>query len=185
LVRYTALRRSWGPTFVRPGLGFESDGQGNVEFDVTLLVDATEMNRLGGRWKTLLDLGANLGIASVFYQPVEPTGTLSVAPSVFAGRHVLNLYSGSNRIAQYLVSKVEGGADVVADFGTWGELRAGYLGGPASATLKIGSPDLPNAHASFGAFQAKFLVDQLDDVNVPRSGYFGNLSFQGQRTGLG
>jgi NTE family protein len=185
ILRYTALPKSWGPTFVRPGIGFESDGEGNVEFDVTLLVDATEMNRLGGRWKTLLDLGSNLGIGSIFYQPVEPTGTLSVAPNVFAGRHLLNLYSGNNRIAQYLVSEFKGGADLVADIETWGELRAGYLGGPESATLKIGSPDLPNAHASFGGFQAKFLVDQLDNVNVPRSGYLGNLSFQGQRTSLG
>jgi len=73
----------------------------------------------------------------------------------------------------------------VADFGTWGELRAGYLGGPASGTLKIGQPTLPNVNASFGAFESKFIVDQADDVNVPRSGYYSTLSFAGQRTGLG
>jgi NTE family protein len=185
ILRYIATPKSWGSTFVRPGIGFESDGKSNVEFDVTLLVDATEMNRLGARWKTLLDLGSNLGISSAFYQPVEPTGTLSVAPNVFAGRHLLDLYQGSNRIAQYLVSEFKGGADLVADFGTWGELRAGYLGGPTSAVLKIGSPTLPDAHASFGAFESKFLVDQLDDVNVPRSGYLGGVSFQGERTSLG
>ena len=185
ILRYTAIPKSWGPTFVRPGIGFESDGEGNVEFDVTLLVDATEMNRLGGRWKTLLDLGSNLGISSVFYQPVEPTGTLSVAPNILAGRHLVNIYQGSNRLAQYLVSEFQGGADVVGDFGTWGEMRAGYLGGPATASLKIGEPTLPDVHASFGAFEAKFLVDQADDVNVPRTGYLGRLTFTGQRTGLG
>ena len=185
ILRYHAVPKSWGSTFVRPGLGFESDGQSNTEFDLTFLVDATEMNRLGGRWKTVLDVGSNLGISSVFYQPVESTGTLSIAPSVFAGRHLLSIYAGKDRIAQYLVSRFQGGADLVADFGTWGELRAGYRGGPASATRKIGDPTLPDVDVSYGGFEAKFLVDQADDVNVPRSGYVSRLTFSGQRTGLG
>ncbi|MGH9317840.1 MAG: BamA/TamA family outer membrane protein, partial [Thermoanaerobaculia bacterium] len=39
--------------------------------------------------------------------------------------------------------------------------------------------------ASFGGLGAQFTVDQADDVNVPRSGYFTRLSFGAERTGLG
>jgi NTE family protein len=185
ILRYNAVPKNWGPTFVRPGLGFESDGQSNTEFDLTFLVDATEMNRLGGRWKSVVDLGSNLGVSSIFYQPVEPTGTFSLAPSVGWGRHRAYIYAGDERLAEYLVSRFQGGLEAVGDFGTWGELRAGYNGGTGDGTRKVGDAAFPDVHVSFGAFEGQFIVDQLDNVNVPRSGYYGKVGFTGERTGLG
>ena len=134
ILRITAIPKAWGPTFVRPGLGLESDGKSDTDFDASILVDATEMNRLGGRWKTLLDVGSNLGVSSIFYQPVEATGTFSLAPHVQWSQHLQSIYAGDEQLARYLVRRLNGGLDLVADFGTWGELRAGYAGGTGSAT---------------------------------------------------
>jgi NTE family protein len=185
ILRITAVPKNWGTTFVRPGLGFQSDAQGSTNFAFSLLVDATEMNWLGGRWKTLVNLGTDIGVRSVFYQPVEPTGTFSVAPFVGWGHNNVPIYSGKEQISQYLVTRFQGGLDLVADFGTWGELRAGYSGGTGNAKRKIGTATQPDVSASFGGIQARFVVDQADDVNVPRSGYLSRFTIDAERTGLG
>ena len=186
ILRFMAYPKTWGPTFLRPGLGLQSDVAGDAQFDVLAQIDATEMNRLGGRWKTLVDLGSNLGIRSIFYQPVEPTGRFSVAPYVGWDQNLVNIYNAdAARVAQYIVREFRGGLDLVADFGTWGELRFGYEGGTAKAKLKVGNPVFPDLSASNGELHASAIVDQVDNVNFPKEGYYGRIAFRMPRESLG
>ena len=52
VLRIKATPKSWGPTYLKLGLALGTDFQFTTEFGVVGLVDATELNRLGGQWKT-------------------------------------------------------------------------------------------------------------------------------------
>ncbi len=58
VLRIKATTKSWGPTYLRLGLALGTDFQFTTEFGVVGLVDATELNRLGGQWKTTFTVGS-------------------------------------------------------------------------------------------------------------------------------
>jgi NTE family protein len=61
----------------------------------------------------------------------------------------------------------------------------GYVRGTGRATRRIGDPLFPDLKADIGGLQAAFWVDQLDNVNAPKEGYFAQVVLAAQRRGLG
>src|SRR5262249_14185054 len=70
VLRITPTLKSWGPTYLKLGLFLGTDFQDTTQFDVTALVDATEMNSLGGEWKTLVSVGDPMHLETRFFQPL-------------------------------------------------------------------------------------------------------------------
>jgi NTE family protein len=186
ILKITATPKSWGPTFFKAGLSLGTDFQLNTEFGVVALIDATQLNSLGARWKTTLTLGSPLEFKTRFFQPLEYSQHLFVSP-YFAWRHGLaRLFNDDgDALATYQVSRGVGGVDVGYDFGSWGELRVGYARAFAKAHLKVGDPLFPNLTADEGGITASMQVDQLDNVNLPKSGYAGLVLYFANRESLG
>ena len=74
ILRITATPKPWGPTYLRLGLALGTDFDVTTTFGVVGLLDATELNRLGGEWKTTFTLGSPLEIRTRFFQPLEYSG---------------------------------------------------------------------------------------------------------------
>jgi NTE family protein len=186
ILRITATPKSWGPTYMKFGLFLGTDFQLTTQFDVVALVDATELNSLGGEWKTLVKVGSPLELETRFFQPVNYRGELFLSP--FAGwrQDLARVFNDDgDALATYQVSRGAVGMDFGYDFGTWGELRVGYVRAFGKARRKVGDPIFPELDWDEGALTGRLVVDQLDNVNLPHAGYLGIADYIGNRTSLG
>ncbi len=186
ILKITATPKSWGPTYLKLGLFLGTDFQLTTQFGVTALVDATELNGLGGEWKTTLTVGSPLDLRTRFFQPLGYRGHLFLSP--FAGwiQRIAQVYD-QNEVAlgSYQVSRAAVGMDLGYDFGTWGELRVGYGRAWGWGRRKVGDPSFPDIDWDEGGLTARMEVDQLDNVNLPHSGYFSDIAFLANRESLG
>jgi NTE family protein len=186
ILRITATPKSWGPTYLKLGLFLSTDFQLNTDFGVVALVEATEMNKLGGMWKTTATIGQPLDLKTRFYQPLTYAGHAFVSPYFGFHQEADHVFDfNGNALGTYQVTHGIGGLDFGYDFGTWGEFRVGYAGGYGDGRRKVGDPIFPNLNWNESGITSSFAVDQLDNVNLPHSGYLALISYKGNRTALG
>jgi NTE family protein len=177
--------KSWGPDYLRFGLGLLTDFRGDSVINGLVSYRRSWLNRLGGEWLTELKLGTNSGINTEFYQPVDERGRWFVAPHASISQVTRNIYSGDDRVAKYVANEGRAGLDAGASLGTWGEARVGAQWRHVSAKVDIGSPLLPDLSEDASGFRARFYVDQLDHAWFPRRGYLVNASFYQADQALG
>jgi len=168
--------KSWGPNYLRFGLGLITDFRGDAVYSAMASYRSTWLNRLGAEWLTELKMGTNSWLSTEFYQPIEERGRWFVAPYAGAGQSTRNLYVNEDRIAKYLANEGRAGIDAGAALGTWGEARVGALWRHVSAKIDIGSPLLPEISENSAGVHAKFFVDQLDHPWFARRGYRVNAA---------
>ena len=101
--------KSWGPDYLRFGLGLESDFKGDNQFNVLFEYRKTWLNRLGGEWLTQFQIGQNTYIGTEFYQPVEESGRWFVQPYALAGQQTRGVFVGDDKVADYRIGTVQGG----------------------------------------------------------------------------
>ncbi|HWZ86718.1 MAG TPA: patatin-like phospholipase family protein [Thermoanaerobaculia bacterium] len=185
ILKITATPKSWGPTYLKVGIFLGTDFQDTTQFDVTGLLDATEMNALGGEWKTTLSVGSPMDLRTRFFQPLTYRSHLFLSPYAAWQQESREVFADEVALGTYEVSRTALGMDLGYDFGTWGELRVGYARGFGKGERKVGDPEFPNLDWDEGGLTARMEVDQLDNVNLPHSGYFARADYIGNRTGLG
>ena len=185
ILRITATPKSWGPDYLKLGLFLGTDFQDTTQFGVTALYEATEMNRLGGEWKTTLTVGQPLDLKTRFYQPLTYEGHLFLSPYGGWEQDHTQIFLGEDALGTYQVSRAAVGMDAGYDFGTWGELRVGYERAWGQGRRKVGNPGFPDLDWNEGGVTASMEVDQLDNVNLPHSGGYAKATYYGNRTGLG
>ena len=185
VLRITATPKSWGPTYLRLGLALGTDFEETTSFDVVGLLDATELNALGAEWKTTFKLGSPLEIRTRFFQPLEYSGRLFASPYAAWRQQPVEVFQDDFAVGTYRVERGVFGLDLGYDLGTWGELRVGVHRGFGSGRRRVGNPTFPDIDWDNGGVSASLVVDQLDNVNLPRSGYLGDAQFVVERTGLG
>jgi NTE family protein len=186
VLRITATPKSWGPTYLKLGLFLSTDFQLATNFGIVGLVEATEMNKLGGMWKTTVTIGQPLELKTRFYQPLSYGGNAFLSPHGEVNQHLVRVYNEEgDALGTYQTTRGGGGLDLGYDFGTWGEARVGYFRVFGKSTRKVGNPDFPNATWDEGGITSSFVVDQLDNVNLPHAGYFAAVDYAGNRKSLG
>lgn len=182
-----AAEKSWGPNYLRFGLGLSSDFSGDAFFNLLASYRRTWMNRLGGEWRADLQVGRTNRFYTEFYQPLETSQTFFVVPSVQYERRSVEVFREDDRIATYDLSGTHVALDVGAQFTRYGEFRIGLVRADSRVTLDTGPAFLQPAreYPSYTGITARAVVDQLDSVNFPRFGYGGSLHLLSARTGLG
>ena len=182
-----AVEKSWGPNYLRFGLGLSADFGGDAFFNALVSYRKTWINRLGAEWRTDLQVGQTNRFFTELYQPLQTGHYLFVAPYVDAERRTIDIFQGEQRIARYDVRHRHIGFDIGSQFTRYGELRLGLLTGKRYARLDTGPEALsPGAgNVDDGAVKARLLFDQFDNINFPRFGYGGTLNIFDSRTALG
>lgn len=184
-----ATPKSWGPTYLSAGNEFEINANdATTDFDLSLLLDATERNRLGGDWKTGARLGTDIAIASKFYQPLDYAGRFFVAPRLFWGQQTDDIFIDEVDVARYRVQLGGGGVDFGLQLGhllSLGQFSVGIERGYAKFRRKVGIPEFPDVDVETGAIVADLTLDQLDNYWFPHKGWFVDLSCIASRAGLG
>ena len=183
-----AIEKTWGPDYLRFGLGLSSDFTSqSSNFNLAASYRKTWINSLGASWRTSVQLGYNNAVVSEFHQPLNPEGTYFIAPNVSYQSHPVYLYQGRNNIASYTFSSGLVGLAVGTQFKEYGELRLGLLGGVLKPSLDSGSLFLApnNDRIDQAGVNATLLLDRLDNVNFPRSGWRFSANVYGSSTALG
>ena len=137
------VEKSWGPDYLRFGLGLASDFAGDNQFNLLVQYRKSWLNRLGAEWTTQVQIGQDTHLATEFYQPLNEAGKWFVAPSAYIGQQTRGVFVGEDKVADYRVSVTQGGLDGGAVLGTWGQLRAGYAMSRVYGRVDTGSPVLP------------------------------------------
>ena len=89
--------KSWGPDYLRFGLGLATDFSGDSAFNLLVQYRKTWMNKLGGEWDTQLQIGEDTHLLTQFYQPLSETGRLFVAPYFLIGQQTRGIFIEDDR----------------------------------------------------------------------------------------
>jgi NTE family protein len=163
--------KSWGPDYLRFGLGLASDFQGDNQFNALVQYRKSWLNRLGGEWTTEMQIGQNTHLSTEFYQPLNEEGHWFIAPNALIGQQSRGAFVGEDKVATYLISTGQVGVDLGANIGTWGQLRAGPVWSKVFARVDTGSPVLPSVRETTAGLRAALFVDQTDTAWFPSKGY--------------
>jgi NTE family protein len=181
-----AIEKSWGPDYLRFGLGLSSDFKGSAYFNMLASYRKTWMNSLGAEWRTDVQLGHTNGAHSEFYQPLNAQRDYFVAPHVSLQRSTSRLFLGRDAIAAYNSVTSGVGLAIGSQFSQYAEIRVGLQANTVRQTKEIGLPNqvFSEDRVKEGAFTARLLFDQLDSVVFPRSGVYSRLQLYNTNAAL-
>jgi NTE family protein len=163
--------KSWGPDYLRFGLGLASDFSGDSQFNLLAQYRRTWLNHLGAEWTTEAQIGQDTRLSTEFYQPLDNAGRWFVAPIALIGQITRGLFVGDDKVANYLISVAQAGVDAGAVLGTWGQLRLGPVWSRVHARVDTGSPLLPSLRETTAGMRFGLFIDQTDSAFFPRAGY--------------
>lgn len=184
-LRLTGNRKSWGPNFLRFGLSMATDLEGESRFSLLGSITMTRIDRLGGELKASVQAGGDPLAMGELYQPLFPGGPLFVAAGAGLGSRKTQIPI-EDRLQQYRFARQRLSADLGLALGRHGELRAGVR---RDATRGRATGDdrreLPRFDRDDGGWRLFVALDQLDNVNFPRSGFlaFAELFDADERLG--
>ncbi|MFM7626977.1 MAG: patatin-like phospholipase family protein [Gammaproteobacteria bacterium] len=181
-----AERNSWGPNYIRFGLGIEDDFSGNAAYNAAARIVLADIGAYGAEWVWDLQIGSEPRIATEYHQPLDARGRWFVAPQArFEVRDVPVLRDAA-RVAEYRLRNREFGIDVGRELGNWGEVRAGLRRVQGHSRLRIGDPaSPPGDRYDDREYFARLSFDTLDSRNFPRHGESFTAEWRGERSDLG
>jgi NTE family protein len=182
-----AVEKSWGPNYLRFGLGLSTDFSGDAFFNLLGSYRMTWLNRLGGEWRTDLQIGRTNRLATEFYQPLQPGQGFFVVPYAQYERRIDDVFQGDQRVASFDSDRTSLGIALGAQLTRYGEVRLGLERSSDRSTLDTGPPIFEPDRAKLATTSAtlRAVVDQLDSLNFPRSGYGAHLAVTAARQSLG
>jgi NTE family protein len=178
-------RKSWGPNFLRLGVGIEQDFDGGATANAGVRVLMTSLNRYDAEWQVDGQLGEDPRFFTEYFQPLSLTSDVFVAPSLRYEYQTLQVVADGRRVARYRTRESEAALALGAELSNWGEVRLGLARGDGSADVLIGDPGLPQSDFDLGAAYFEFAYDRLDSAYFPRHGQSLRVAWRGERESLG
>ena len=166
--------KSWGPHYLRFGLGLSSDFAGGSFFNLLATHRATWLNRLGAEWRNDIQIGQTDRLRTEWFQPLHPTQRFFAAAHLGGERSPFELFSDEGvRVARFRLEHYGYGADLGLQLGTQGQLRLGVQRGRVRLQndTSLLPPGLFEADADTAALVLRVQLDTLDNVRFPRAGY--------------
>jgi NTE family protein len=183
-----AVEKTWGPDYLRFGLGLSSDFSNDAYYNILASYRKTWINKLGAEWRTDAQIGRTSSLHTEFYQPLN-TGSFAffVAPRIGLERRAFDLYQGNTRVATYDIASGWAGADVGVNLRQYGTLRFGVNAGRTEATLDTGPAWLLTGKTKRdrGAYSGLLTIDRMDNISFPREGWRGRISAYASDKNLG
>jgi NTE family protein len=182
-----AAEKTWGPNYLRLGIGLFSDFGGETYFSLLAAHRMTWLNSLGAELRTDATLGFNSGVRVEFYQPLTVHNRTFVAPRVSWDFDRVDIYQGKDRVAVFNVEKQAAGLDVGLNIQRYGELRLGVERGRLIPRRDTGPSLIDPADVTYerGAIRVQALIDRIDNVDFPRDGWTAGAEIYSSSTDLG
>ncbi|MCE3285292.1 MAG: hypothetical protein K0R70_1548 [Steroidobacteraceae bacterium] len=179
-------RKSWGPSFLRLGVGVENDYEGGATANAAARLWISGLNWLDAEWTFDGQIGEEPLFRTEFYQPLSLRVPVFIAPAFRYEMQSRPLVTDEGqRIARYRVRDTEFSLAVGAELENWGEVRAGLRRGDGSTRILVGDPALPTGDYDLGGAFVEFGYDRLDSASFPRQGQAFRASWLADREALG
>jgi NTE family protein len=172
--------KPWGPNYLRVGLDLHADFSGHSGFDVKLSHNLHWLDKNGTEWRNFLQVGERPAIFSEIYHPLwrntDDVSDMFTAVYIAGDRQSRTVFANQDgaETGQFLRSTAQAGLDLGIPFNRFGELRAGLVHLTTSVTPTLLSPQWTGPTAQMlqeDGLRVRGVVDQLDYVNFPTSGY--------------
>lgn len=165
--------KSWGPGYLQAGMITSSNFEGDSAFRMGVTYMRTPINALNGEWRLGAQIGDEPGAFTEIFQPLDPAARNFVFGKVAYLTRNTNIYDseGNNRAKYH--SRLYGlELGVGRQFGTWGELRLGYLRQNGTTEVNTGPP-APDYNFRVGQAFVRMTADKLDSLYFPTKGHYG------------
>ncbi len=174
--------KRWGPNYLRFGAAMEGHLDGRAHFAILLYHRMATVNRLGAEWRNQAILGDRLGLDTEFYQPLSMRGRFFVAPRLQGLISKRERWFTSELATLVTSREWEARLDLGLNLSAWGELRLGGYHGDYTGDLENQSGILDDGR---GGWRGSLILDRLDNVDFPQSGWALGLEGRMARDGLG
>jgi NTE family protein len=165
----TAVLKANGPAFLTLGLSLNNVDATNFAMSVEGRTTVYDVAGNGSEVRLDFAVGTRLHAGGELYRPLG-VPWLFAAPRAYASGNERNLFVDEAHVAEYRFTRAGGGADLGVSFGRAVELRGGYDIAYVDDTLKVGDPQLPEAHGTERTASARVGVDTQDSAVVPSRG---------------
>ena len=170
-----ALEKSHGPPFINLAFTANNTETDSVEFAIGSRLTFFDIGGYGSEWRVDGTLGSELSAATEYYRPLGHG--FFMAPRLFGGRELTNLFEGGERLAQYKTRLVGAGFDLGHGFGgRKNEFRVGFQIADADAEVRLGNPLLPSLSGTVSEAFVRWTHDAQDSPVIPRNGLRAELS---------
>jgi NTE family protein len=168
VVRATANPR--GVNYLKLGMSWDQDSNGNSEFGLRASWRQRGLNRLGAEWYSYGQIGGNSNFGTEFYQPLDPLQRFFAGIRYRFDDRTLNLSDDGRVLARAVVDEHLFDLAPGINLGKVAQLRAGVYAGFADTDVEIGAPQLSSSNADDGGYFADFGYDTLDRAYFPGRG---------------
>lgn len=165
-----AKPKSWGPTFLRIGAGFETNFQGDATLSLLATAHRMQLDSLGAEWRATLELGSAPGVRTELYQPLDYRGRFFLLGEAAYQRYLLRVDVPGGPAGEGRVELVQGGLSAGMNLGSFGEARASLFRGGGKAVVLISREPIPDVQFDLAGAFGRLSIDTLDALNFPRRG---------------
>lgn len=187
VLTYNAVEKPWGPDYLMFDLNLSTDFRGDTAWGIRVDYEKRWLNRLGGEFRSSVQLGRPNVFSAQFYQPLDAAQRFFVAPSVIASQTLEYLYFKEQQVAQYDTRRYGATLDVGTAFAPRGELRVGLSRQGVNETQKVGAPVplLEGGHHSLAGVSGRLSYDSVDKRIFATDGTVMHLNAYSSQPSLG
>jgi NTE family protein len=160
----------FGRHSLRFGVGLSDDFDGQNAYTFTVRHRMLPVNRGGGEWVNLVQMGDTQELSSGLYQPLDDGLAWFVSPAVSYRRENWQLWFQGDVFSELWLESVGGTLDVGREFASWGEVRFGGFWFDRQITIRSGIPNLVEFEGVDSGLELGLRVRTRDEVVFPRSG---------------
>lgn len=155
----------------RVGLQLDDDFNGRSDYLLSAELVFNDVNRIGGTWRNLVQLGRITGVRSEIYQPFGERGAFYLRPALEVRSESLPLWQQGDQVAEYRLLRRE--FDIGLGYSpqpAW-RMELALIGGRDSARLDVGGAGVVQDRSeSFAGLRAGATWDTLDSIDFPTRG---------------
>jgi len=166
-----AKKKSWGPGYLKFGLGAATDFNSPTQLNLTMSYRRTRINSLGAEWLTDAQVGYDSFFKTELWQPLQVSDGAFIAPYAAIRRNFVQFYQQKIHLGEFEIKRLQSGIDIGVSSHI-GELRIGpYFSRVLSKPdFGIATSLLPEEDTSQIGLIFKGIYDQLDSYVFPRYG---------------
>ena len=161
--------KAWGPDYLDFGFTLEDSLDGRASYNLNGVIRATNINPLGGEWRTELTLGDKTRVTSELYQPIDYGSDWFATAVVGFLREDRALYEQGTLTSSYATETREFGFDAGYSLDTRGEFRIGFRQAKIKNNKLLGVESL-SAKVDDSRYFARAGFDTLDALGFPTQG---------------
>lgn len=177
--------KSWGPGYLQTGLITSSNFEGDSTFRLGLAYTLTAMNALNGELRAGAQIGDEPSLFGEYFQPFDPGARyFGFGRVAYQTKNVNSFNADGDRIAEFHARGPKVDLGVGRQFGTWGEVRLGYMRQTGDIEVATGLP-APRRDFDSGEFYVRLSDDKLDSLYFPRNGHFARAEWRVSREDFG